>query len=414
MPRVPSSLIIRARFLGVFLRFGRLIVINVVIFGFLLISFEGLASYWLVIRAMMTPSLAKLTHTKYDPELGWVNEPKIYLPDIYGPGVYLKTNAQGFRNDNDVASAVPAGKIRVICSGDSFTHGYGVDNSHTWCEQLSILDHRFETVNMGEDGYGVDQASLLYKRNAPKFEHQLHIFAFITDDFYRTLSDSFLGYAKPVFEIRGDDLVVKNLPVPKADYYFPWITQNVETLKTLRTFEFVKRIARSIGLADTKPAKISQVERDEKARRIAHKIFADLKRFSDNHASQLLLVYIPTVFEIEGRPLPGWTAPEDWAKYLDGESRSLRIPFINLFPEFQSFPRDTEVSLFIQKGQLPYPEAEGHLTNAGNVVVARAIYNRLVSQPAIACAFFERLPATARNGVVGHDLVTPDPMVCPN
>ena len=366
---------------------------------------------------MSTKSLAKRTHTKYDPELGWVNESKIYLPDIYGPGVYLKTNAQGFRNDNDVGSAVPAGKIRVICSGDSFTHGYGVDNGHTWCARLSAFNDRLETVNMGEDGYGVDQAYLLYKRNAAGIEHQLHIFAFITDDFYRVLSESFLGYAKPVLELRDGALAVKNLPVPKRDYYFPWITQNIETLKTLRTFVFVDKIAHKMGFAAAgNSKKLSQAERDEKARRIAHKIFEDLKRLNEAHVSRLVLVYLPTVFEIEGRPLPGWTAPEDWAKFLAGESRTLGVPFINLFPEFQSFPRATEAGLFIRKGQLPYPEAEGHLTNAGNELVARVLYHRLRSQPAIACTFSGRfVPIVTGNGVADHRTVATNPtMGCPH
>src|SRR5262245_36434568 len=117
--------------------FSRLIAGNLAIFGLLLVIVEGLASYGLFIRfVMMTNIVAERRHTKYDPELGWVNEPNVDIPDMYGPGIYLRTNGQGFRNNHSVSPAVPAKKARIICSGDSFTLGYGVDNDHTWCSRL--------------------------------------------------------------------------------------------------------------------------------------------------------------------------------------------------------------------------------------------------------------------------------------
>ena len=82
---------------------SRLIAINILIFGLLLIIIEGLASYGLLVRDIMTTeSLAERRHTKYDVDLGWVNESNVYIPDMYGPGVYLRTNAQGFRNNHDI------------------------------------------------------------------------------------------------------------------------------------------------------------------------------------------------------------------------------------------------------------------------------------------------------------------------
>ena len=93
----------------------------------------------LLARDIMTDaSIAERRHTKYDPDLGWVNGPNIHIPNMYGPGVYLKTNSQGFRNNYDFDTAVPNGKYRIICSGDSFTLGYGVDNDHTWCQLLTV------------------------------------------------------------------------------------------------------------------------------------------------------------------------------------------------------------------------------------------------------------------------------------
>lgn len=115
----------------------------------LLVGIEGLASYILIARnAIETESLSARRFTKYDATLGWVNEPNIFLPDLYGPGIYLRTNAQQFRANHDTPDLVAQGKIRVVCSGDSFMEG-------------------------------------------------------ITDDFYRMHDDAFLGYGKPRLEVEN-------------------------------------------------------------------------------------------------------------------------------------------------------------------------------------------------------------------
>lgn len=359
--------------------FGRFIAGNIFIFGLLLIMIEGLASYGILVRDVMTTKfLAERRHTKYDADLGWVNEPNVYIPDMYGPSVYLRTNAQGFRNNHDINTAVAQGKVRVVCSGDSFTLGYGVDNAHTWCELLSVLDPRLETVNMGQGGYGVDQAYLWYKRDA-KFEHQVQLLAFITDDFYRTLHDSFGVYAKPVLEVENGALAVKNVPVPRRDYYFPWITENIENLRSLRTVEFLNRVLRKFSVPTASPHQLTQREKDEQARMILGKIFEDLKRINKQRSSKLVLVYLPTIYELEGKsPQYQWTDPDEWTEFLEKESRSLEIPLINLFSEFRSLPDDEMVHLFIPSGELPYSGAAGHFNNAGNDLVAKVIHDKLI------------------------------------
>jgi hypothetical protein len=357
--------------------FLRVIAVNVFVFVFLLIIIEGSASYVLLVRDVMTTkTLAERRHTKYDPDLGWVNEPNAYIPDIYGPGIYFRTNAQGFRNDHDISPIVAGAKTRVVCSGDSFTLGYGVDNAHTWCELLSVLDPQLETVNMGQGGYGVDQAYLWYKRDGAKFQHQVQLFAFITDDFYRTLRDSFESYPKPVLEVQNDALVVKKVPVPRRHYYFPWLTASVENLRNLRTVEFLTRLLRKSSFVTARS--VSQRERDDQVHNILKKIFEDLKRLNRQRGSKLILVYLPTMDELQGNGLRHqWTPAEQWTEFLENEAGSLHIPIINMFKEFRSLSDTTMVHLFIQKGDLPYPSAEGHLNNQGNEFVAKVVHEKL-------------------------------------
>src|SRR5208283_759848 len=121
---------------------------NIVATLALLLVLEGIASiYYTFLEAFALPPLAERPHTSYDPDLGWVNLPNVYLPNMYGPGKYLRTNSQRFRNNADLTIGIPPGKTRIICSGDSFTLGYGVDNDHTWPQLLASRTPNIETVN---------------------------------------------------------------------------------------------------------------------------------------------------------------------------------------------------------------------------------------------------------------------------
>jgi len=118
--------------------FKHIALLNLAILAGALVLIEGLASTALFVRDMIKAApLAEGRHTRYDATLGWVNIPGVAIPDMYAPGLSVRINRQGFRNDRDFATAVPEGKKRVICAGDSFTFGYRVDNSQPWCELLA-------------------------------------------------------------------------------------------------------------------------------------------------------------------------------------------------------------------------------------------------------------------------------------
>src|SRR5450432_132218 len=113
----------------------RLAAINLLVLAVLLIVIEGAVSWFLVTRDIV--NLVRITdmslpYTQYDPDLGWVSKKNVTRTNVFGTNAWVQTNGQAFRNTADVAPAVPPGKFRVICSGDSFTFGDGVDNDHTW------------------------------------------------------------------------------------------------------------------------------------------------------------------------------------------------------------------------------------------------------------------------------------------
>ena len=344
--------------------------LNVAILAGALVLLEGLASTALFVRELSkVQALAERLHTRYDSLLGWVNTPGVEIANMYGPGASLRINGQGFRNDRDFPQAVPAGKRRAICAGDSFTFGYGVDNSQTWCQLLAAADPQLETVNMGQGGYGIDQAYLWYKRDGVKLNHDIVLFAFITLDFQRMQQKQFLGYGKPYFSMERGALTLQNVPVPQPNALLPWLNQRRNAVRELRSFQLLTRLlARGAG-TQSRPAPDESGPED-----VADGIFAELARVSREHHSVPVLVYLP------------FRTPEEddlrWQSHVEKVARERGMAFIDLVHVFDRLPPSEVASMYIPEGAIAYRGAEGHFTAKGNEYVARALLERL--QPMLA------------------------------
>ena len=124
---------------------------------------EGAASTWMVCSQVVDFTrtyMSEARRFKFDPDLGWVSKPNLRMDDAFGAGKHLIINSQGYRSTRDFEEITPAGKVRILCTGDSFTWGNGVGSGSTWVESLSDLDPKIEAINMGQNGYGLDQIYL--------------------------------------------------------------------------------------------------------------------------------------------------------------------------------------------------------------------------------------------------------------
>lgn len=357
-------------------------IMEAIAFGFVLIVVallivEGLASYVLSFRERRTVLWATgRKRSTYDADIGWVNRPNTHIPDMYGPDRYLRINSQGFRSNDEFVPMVAEGRVRVICSGDSFTFAEGVDNDHTWCQLLASLDPRIEPVNMGQTGYGIDQAYLWYKRDGLKMPHQVHLLQFITDDFYRMQKAVFAGYAKPVLDIVNGRLVVGNVPVPRRSYYLTWLARHVRNFDRIRTIEFFQRAFRKVAASEAPDALRLQEARNKKTREVLRKIFEDLNIIREERHIQPALVYLPTLHETlgDGRDF------QEWVEFLNSESKVFGIPLFDVLSDFRQLPVQTVVSMYIPETGL----GPNHFNDKGNAFVARAIYDKLKTHRPIA------------------------------
>jgi lysophospholipase L1-like esterase len=191
-------------------------------------------------RALATRT--EQTHCEYDPLLGWVHRPEQRYPDLYGPGRTLTTNAQRLRGARAVDPTSPPA-YRILCLGDSWTMGYGLDDAQTFAEVLSRGAH-VEAVNMGMGGFGIDQAYLWYQRDGQVLPHDLLLLA-ITPPMLGRMCGTLAGpYPKPVLRLDPDGgLETRNVPVPRvaSDPDLPWAHRAWLTSLTGRTVSALTR-----------------------------------------------------------------------------------------------------------------------------------------------------------------------------
>ena len=349
---------------------------------------EGLCSF-LIVAYQLWPSHQHRTlsahSVQYDKQLGWVSVPSFYEKNYYAPGVSLQINSRGFRSDQEFTQTVPEGKFRIICSGDSFTFGDGVDNDSTWCQRLESMNARFQVVNMGETGYGVDQMYLRYMREGPRLDHDAHVFAFIADDMRRMQLSDLGGYGKPFLKLRNDALVTENVPVPRRSSFLRWLALKPNPLREFKSLALLSSLTEHLL-----PARVSAFSNGptEEQAQILDTMFKDLLAIEKEKNSLLVLLYLPTRvadYERGGASLA-------WRTWTLNECAKRGIVFVDFIDDFQKLPVTMKDGLFIWPGSIQYfAEVPGHYDDQGHNWIARELYARLISLPRVAAKLGQHL-----------------------
>lgn len=342
-----------------------------------LVLLEGCASlflfaYDLAFNTRSSDSEREAEYTQFDPQIGWISRPSVQLADLFGPGAHLSTNSLGARGSSDVERAVPPGKLRIVCVGDSFTQGYGVDDAEAWPSALQALDPRLEVVNLGQRGYGIDQAYLWYLRKESEIEHDLVLLAFIADDWRRVRLARYQGYPKPLLA-RGDGAPrAVNTPLEAPRSRSGWWHLNREVLKTPRTIALLERLRRKLGLsARGDGTALSESEGAE----VVAQLVDDLERRCRAAGRRLALVYLPSpvpegggaIFRLEGE-----------ARRVCEEARARGVAFVDLTDTFLALAPEQRDDSFLHLSEVAYPWAQNHYDADGNQFVAEALHRELV------------------------------------
>ncbi len=312
---------------------------------------EGFASLMLAWSVPHKSLLTERTHCVYDPLLGWINESNVHVEDLYGQGLGLSTNARALRGRNDVTPTPAPGRFRILCLGDSFTLGHGVDDSATFPAWMERLHASLEAPNMGQGGYGVDQSYLWYRRDAADLEAQVVLLSFIAPDFERMLSERFQGqYPKPRLRVENGQLIYPSEPLPEdwtpTDKVLSRFTDNLSIVELFQQLQWERGGPR---LTDTSYQPIAEA------------VLVDLEKLVQERGGRLVLAHIP----VRDRNVGYTDAVLAWLKPL---AQRIDVPLINLADEFAGFVPGEADSLYLPAG---------HMNASGNRRLAELLTARL-------------------------------------
>ena len=343
--------------------------------GLLFCIMEGCAHLLQVINEAVEykRSARKATHikeenyTQYDADLGWSHIPNARIPDIYGADKSVTINAQGFRANREYPSSKPDDIYRIILLGDSYTFGYGVDDTETLSARIEAKHPGVEVINMGAGAYGIDQIYLWYKRDGARLEADLILWALFFDDFNRASRNRFWsGHYKPKFLVRGDQLKLTNIPVPKKRIAAgdSMVTPSETALHAVKNFavtDIMTSVLSKVGLLNFQNQSLLEEGLD-----ISHLLFRDLQSLTRERGCQLVFLDLPWYgfYPIDVNP---WFI--EYYNRLTAIFEKENLEYINLHPAINDLPTQDRQTLFLE---------DGHYTAAGTRRVIELLLPELI------------------------------------
>ena len=335
-----------------------------------------------VVRALLDGESRYVTH---DSDLGWTIKPNGSSASLY------HANSQGIRARRNYSEVPDPDMIRVVTFGDSFTEGYEVKNEETWQAQLENLDRRFEVLNFGVRGYGVDQAYLRFVKHGAKYKPTLVIIGFISENILRSVNvfrpfyfrATRLPMAKPRFTIANNKLVLLPNPLPRINDYRKLIEDPAPAIAALGMNDSFYQNGYYSGRLDILPsikllkmlrfnfftAERMSVSQSYQANSEAFQVtLAVLSRFYQevlSHSSKPVILLLPDSRDVK-RTIEG--LPSHYQPLLEAlKDRKMKV--LDAAEAFADEPTSLPITRFFLK--------EGHYSGEGNRVVAHYVLKGL-------------------------------------
>jgi lysophospholipase L1-like esterase len=178
-----------------------------------------------------------------------------------------------------------------------------------------------------------------------------------------------------VLELRDGALVARNVPVPRAPFVWPALTQNLSLFEQLRMVELPRAILAHFA---TEAAEKQAEQTDGDAQRLDEAILRGLRATAEQRGARLVLVHLPHL--ATGNPAELAKLPDFGAAALERVAAE-GVPFADLGEELAREPDPGRRSLFQPRTALNGPG--GHYSAQGNRFMAAAIAERLIALGAI-------------------------------
>lgn len=160
----------------------------------------------------------------YDADLGWAPRAGARSRDEL-----VSIDASGARTTGGAATA--GDSLRVVTLGDSFTFGDEVGDEETWPSHLERIlaeenpRRAVDVVNLGVNGYGLDQAVLRFERDGASLAPDVVVLGLQPENLLRSLNvvraiyfpGTSLPFSKPRFVVDADGARIANQPAAPVD-----------------------------------------------------------------------------------------------------------------------------------------------------------------------------------------------------
>lgn len=148
-----------------------------------------------------------------DAALGWAGRPNLRSEARFDPDFRhaVSTNSRGLRNRE--TSYARDARRRILCVGDSFTWGLGVESREAFPSLLERDLPNTEVINAGVIGWGTGQEWLWLEGEGPRYAPDVLILGFYVNDFWDNAGSTLRGQ-RPVFRVRAGELVLETPPAP--------------------------------------------------------------------------------------------------------------------------------------------------------------------------------------------------------
>ena len=191
---------------------------------------------------------------QFDPYLGWSLKPgAVAVSKRTGSAVEYRINSKGLR-DQERTYQKPKGIYRIVLIGDSYTFGAGVPIETHFSTLLRGSFTALEVINLGVNGYGIDQAFLRLQKEGFKYAPDL-VIAFVP--FYysspRYMYARQFGMNKPRFVLVQGELMLTGVPVhPRttmfgnslvAKFFFDAVPQGIADARNKADAAFLREMA---------------------------------------------------------------------------------------------------------------------------------------------------------------------------
>ncbi len=340
-------------------------------------------------------------HEKYDPVMGWVNKPLKnegvqfeYAPNRF---FHVTHNSHGLRG-REAGYEKPSGTRRILFIGDSYFWGYGVSDDDVVTQVLQrALPPSYAVLNGGTTGYGTDQVYLWLKNEGLRYRPDIVIFGFSAANDLDEIASSVSYFTpKPVFVFAGEDLALKNVPVPRTEqadrkslgsprtafgkfkqflryhtHTYPFVAARLNSRPEWRDF-FI-----GIGLADEYLQGIGDVpvitNPPQDLVDVALKLILGARKISEEAGARFVLVFIPDKeparegkLRVEGFKENAYADNSYLSSVFREFAGRYQIPYLDLLPVVREHARAGEA--------LYHPDqADHHWTALGHRIFSAEI-----------------------------------------